>query len=322
MTNSSETLKTPILFLVFNRPSCTEKVFKSISAARPSKLYVAADGPRLDVTNEANVCQEVREIATKINWDCEVRTLFREQNLGCKNAVSGAIDWFFEHEEEGIILEDDCLPASSFFTFCSQMLQHYRDDEQVMMVSGNNFQDGKIRGDASYYFSSIPHIWGWATWRRAWKFYDKSFGMSNGFSDACVPCIPYEDENIVLSWQYAFALTYFKKVNTWDYQWVYTIFSKKGLSIAPQVNLVRNIDLDGGTHTRDAASRIGFMELGELGELVHPSKVRLYELADLYEYEKQNLYPLKKKMSIHYRWRRYRRARRLKIKINRLLCET
>jgi len=117
----------PVLFLIFNRPDTTTRVFEAIRAARPERLYVAADGPRMTREGEAERCAEARRIATAVDWPCEVKTLFRETNLGCRAAVSGAITWFFEHEEEGIILEDDCLPDPSFFPYCTELLAHYRD---------------------------------------------------------------------------------------------------------------------------------------------------------------------------------------------------
>jgi hypothetical protein len=185
-----EICNTPVLFLIFNRPNTTEQVFEAIAKAKPRCLFVAADGPRTDKEGEAEKCQAVRDIIKRVDWDCEVKTLFREQNLGCKEAVSSAITWFFEQVEEGIILEDDCLPSDSFFSFCAELLEKYRDDKRIMMISGDNFQDGIQRGDASYYFSSVPWIWGWATWRRAWRLYDremqtfpsfvKAFGMFSG----------------------------------------------------------------------------------------------------------------------------------------------
>jgi hypothetical protein len=139
-----------------------------LAAIKPRQLFVAADGPRPEIDGEYDKCDKVRSIVDSINWECEIKTLFRESNLGCRKAVSNAISWFFQSVEEGIILEDDCLPSPSFFfTFCAEMLQRYRHDEKIMMISGNNFQNGIRRGNASYYFSQIPNIWGWATWKNA-----------------------------------------------------------------------------------------------------------------------------------------------------------
>ncbi|MFH1427813.1 MAG: nucleotide-diphospho-sugar transferase, partial [Patescibacteria group bacterium] len=168
---------TPILFLIFNRPETTQRVFDKIKIIKPRHLFVAADGPR-EGKNESEKCQAVRDIIKQIDWDCKVNTLFRDKNLGCKLAVSSAIDWFFDNVEEGIILEDDCLPDPSFFKFCQELLVKYREDSNVMCISGDNFNPNLYNGSDSYFFSKVASIWGWASWRRAWKYYDiemKSF---------------------------------------------------------------------------------------------------------------------------------------------------
>ncbi|MCS7029805.1 MAG: nucleotide-diphospho-sugar transferase, partial [Bacteroidia bacterium] len=166
-------LTTAVLFLVFKRLDTTKKVFEVIRKAKPPRLYIAADGPRDWVEGEAEKVKMVREyLMNNIDWDCEVKTLFRDKNLGCGRAVSEAITWFFEHEEMGIILEDDTVPSLSFFWFCEELLKKYKDDKRIGMISGNNFQDGIKRGDGDYYFSIYNHIWGWATWRDRWEGYD------------------------------------------------------------------------------------------------------------------------------------------------------
>ncbi len=163
----------PILLLAFNRPNQTRRVFDAIKAIQPTKFYFAADGPREGRAEEAILCQTVRtSILENIDWDCEVKTLFRDKNLGCKYAVSSAISWFFENEPEGIILEDDCLPDASFFPFCAELLEKYRHDDRIMMISGDNYQKDKLRTDYSYYFTRYNQIWGWASWRRVWNLYD------------------------------------------------------------------------------------------------------------------------------------------------------
>ena len=162
-------LRTPVALLIFNRPDTTERVFNAVAKARPSKLLVVADGPRDSRPGEAARCEQTRAIIKRVDWDCEVITNFADRNMGCKLRVSSGIDWIFEQVEEAIILEDDCLPDPSFFRFCDEMLERYRDNERVGMVSGGNLQFGRHRGTGSYYFSKYTHIWGWASWRRAWK---------------------------------------------------------------------------------------------------------------------------------------------------------
>jgi hypothetical protein len=159
----------PLLILAFNRPDTTRRVLEAVRAARPSRLYFAVDGPRANQSEDAAAVQEVRELTREIDWDCDTRTLFPEHNLGCKLAVSQAITWFFSEVEAGIILEDDCVAEPSFFAFAGELLERYRDDHRIAMVSGDNFQQGRRRTAYSYYFSRYAHIWGWATWADRWR---------------------------------------------------------------------------------------------------------------------------------------------------------
>lgn len=168
--DSNYVFNSAILLLIFNRLDTTQLVFEAIQKVKPPRLYIASDGARIDKLSEDSLVGDVRNyVINNIDWDCEVKTLFREENLGCKLAVSGAISWFFQNEGHGIILEDDCLPDHSFFRFCEEMLLKYSDDERIGMISGDNFQFGGSQVEDSYYFSRYPHIWGWATWKRAWK---------------------------------------------------------------------------------------------------------------------------------------------------------
>ena len=123
VTDEPYDIKSAVLFIIFNRPDTTKKVFDQIKAGKPGRLYIAADGPRMNRPGEEVLCRQTREIINDVDWPCEVKTLFRQTNQGCKEAVSSAIAWFFENEEEGIILEDDCLPNNSFFRFCDTLLE-------------------------------------------------------------------------------------------------------------------------------------------------------------------------------------------------------
>jgi len=277
----SAQLETPVLFLLFNRPDTTQKVFEAIKKQQPAKLYIAADGPRTEKIGENKICNETRDIVTKnIDWKCEVKTLFRDKNLGCKIAVSSAINWFFENEEEGIILEDDCLPDQSFFMFCETLLKYYREDERVMHIGGNNFLDGKIIGEASYYFSNIHHIWGWATWRRAWKKYDVNTPLyekfiKGGYLKSLFPELHYQ-----LLWQSIFDKIKNGKLNTWDYQWTLSIWINNGLGIIPNKNLVTNLGFsDNATHTNSSSNdSLANRKSNTVHEIIHPEIIqRNYE---------------------------------------------
>jgi hypothetical protein len=288
--------KSPVLFLVFNRVDTMKKVFDSIRSYQPDRLYIAADGPRKEKPGETEVCSEVREFITgAIDWPCEVKTLFREDNLGCKNAVSSAITWFFDNEEEGIILEDDCLPHPDFFIFCDTLLEYHRNNEQVMIISGNNFQDGKKWGEASYYYSRFSHIWGWAGWRRAWKKYSTEMEQLEAFGRDHVIYNLFGHRRIEKYFLNKFRLVRNNQINTWDYQWQYTVWANGGLSILPNMNLVQNIGIGeaNATHTSKFSSADS-SATSSLGSLTHPL-FQVSELdADLHTAFSQFVFSLKK----------------------------
>jgi len=238
---SPDSLVTPVLFLIFNRPDTTQQVFNSIKKAKPKQLFVAADGPREKKEGEKEKCEQARKVIEQVNWDCEVKTLFRDRNLGCKIGVSSAINWFFENVEEGIILEDDCLPSQSFFWFCQELLEHYRNDTRVMHISGNNFQFGRKIGNASYYFSIFGLIWGWATWKRAWRYYDVKMKTYSQFKDEGQIKNIFYNKKMQHYYKKIFDKVYKEKIDTWDYQWLYSRLLNQGISIHPNVNLVQNI---------------------------------------------------------------------------------
>jgi len=242
-------LQTAVLFLVFNRPNTTKQVFESIRQAKPPRLYVAADGPRAGKDGEFERVEEVRQIVAATDWPCEVKTLFRENNLGCKYAVSSAISWFFQNEEQGIILEDDCLPSQSFFWFCEELLKKYKDDQSIYLISGDARGSEAIGMSEDYGLCKYSLIWGWASWARVWKDYDveiKSWPNNKGkilseFS---------HNSSALEYWNSIFNDVWLGKVDTWDYQLMYQLFRNKSKCIVPRVNLVSNIGFGiEATHT-------------------------------------------------------------------------
>jgi hypothetical protein len=247
----------PILFLIFNRPDTTTQVFERIRAIKPAKLYVAADGARNGRPEETQRCAETRAIIDRIDWDCELKTLFRIENLGCKIAVSQAITWFFENEEYGVILEDDCLPDLSFFPFCEELLIRYKDDDRIGHIGGNCFLPGVIDGGLSYDFCSMTHIWGWATWRRAWVNVDISFrfwrnNRNNRFYLFCNKWEKFYFTSFISD-----ALEVKNGLNPWAVFYLFALRLQNQLSIYPAVNLVTNIGLhsDLATHTTNNAGK-------------------------------------------------------------------
>ena len=271
---------TSILFLLFNRPETTLRVFDRIRKMQPERLYVAADGPR--TAEEKTLCDAARA-AVSVNWDCDVHTLFRDGNLGCGEAVSRAITWFFESEPEGIILEDDCLPADGFFGFCSAMLEKYRDDDRIGHISGGNYQKGIVRGDGSYYFSGLTNVWGWAGWRRVWKDYDR--GMKTWPQFERIDRLEKDSSRSPFAriWRSHFK-THHAGFNSWDYQYAYLNLVNHRLSVIPNVNLITN------TGCEDRASATHFipdhpfagLPAGELSEIIPPTFMMADIDADLY----------------------------------------
>lgn len=259
-------LNSAVLFLVFNRPDVTQQVFEAIRQAKPPRLYIAADGARETKAGEAEKVTAVRDfILQNIDWECEIKTLFREENLGCKYAVSGAITWFFENEEMGIILEDDCLPSQSFFWFCEEMLERHKDDLRVWHISGDNFQEGTKRGDGDYYFSKYNHIWGWASWANRWQNYDVKMDSYKLFDSSNQLLNVFNNKHIQQYWAYVFLKVSDGQIDTWDYQWTYTVLSNSGLSILPNKNLISNIGFGpDATHTLDLDSQHSKLEKEDL----------------------------------------------------------
>lgn len=248
-----EKFKIPILLIIFNRPDTTAKVFDVIKKIKPVKLYIAADGPRINKPGEEKLCEATRNIISSIDWPCEVKTKFQEKNLGCKYGPITAIDWLFANEERGIILEDDCLPDESFFPFCENLLDKYQNINEVMHISGNNFQNGILRGDkkSSYYFSKYTHSWGWATWRGSWAMFDNAIKIFDQFdTDDKIKSIPIgkQAQNFWIK-----NLRHSMRGNdSWDSLWMYTVWLNNGLAILPQTNLVSNIGFgDNATHTKE-----------------------------------------------------------------------
>lgn len=279
-------LQTAVLFLVFNRPDTTRQVFEAIRQAKPPRLYVAADGPRTSREGESERVAQVRKIATEVDWPCEVNTLFREKNIGCKRAVSGGISWFFEHEEQGIILEDDCLPNHDFFSFCEELLNRYKSDDRVWVVTGNNFQNGMPRGDASYYFSRYNHVWGWASWRRAWMKADMEIKFWPAWKVSHQWQLFWGDATTRRYWESIFNRMHRAELDAWGYQWTASVWYHGGLTATPNVNLVRNIGFGmDATHTTSADSPLARMTTNTLAKITHPNVVQRSIDADRYVFD-------------------------------------
>lgn len=271
---------TPIAYFIFNRPRHTLESFKAIRAQRPSTLLIVADGPRLSHPTDDERCRETREIVQQIDWPCTVLRNYSDKNLGCKRRVSSGLDWVFEQVDKAIVLEDDCIPHEDFFNFCDDLLVRYEQDERIWVITGNNFQDGKKRGNASYYFSKFNHCWGWATWKRAWQHYrvDVPFWPSWKDTKDWKKKLPDPVERKI--WADLLDRVKSGEIDTWDYQWTACVWYHGGLTATPNVNLVTNIGFGpDATHTLTNTDQEG-LPTESMGALRHPSLVRQDLAAD------------------------------------------
>jgi hypothetical protein len=291
--NSFE-LNTPVVFIVFNRPGTTSRVFDEIRKAGPKKLFIIADAPRVNVPGESEKCSQVKEIVEKIDWDCEVFRNYADINLGCGKRISSGLNWVFDQTDEAIILEDDCLPHPSFFRFCQELLEFYRNDERIMIISGDNFQDNRRNSNTSYYFSSYNHVWGWATWKRTWDKYDYKMTQWPLVKDKKLMDSWLSSSQAVKFWTKIFQKVYNKEIDTWDYQLTFACMANRGMSIIPEVNLISNIGFGpDSTHTQGSKNSSAFIPVKEMiFPLKHPSTLVRDIDADVYEEKTHYWYSL------------------------------
>lgn len=274
MINNTESICPPVLLIVFNRPDLASQVLKRIREIRPRELYIAGDAPRTEIATDSKLCELTRNVITEVDWKCNLHTLFQEKNLGCKKGPEAAINWFFTQVDEGIILEEDCLPDISFFRYCAELLEYYRNEERIMMIGGNNYQFGRKRTRYSYYYSVFGHIWGWATWRRAWIHNDadlRTWPEVRGtqwikrimLSSAGAKQYTHNLESVFTG-----------DLETWDYVWSYSRWRKNGLSIVPKCNLVTNIGIDSRAIHTKRKNRITTLVAEEMPfPLKHPPRI-------------------------------------------------
>lgn len=277
-------LITPVALIIFNRPDLSQIVFNAIRQAQPEQLFVIADGARFP--EEYQKCEQARHIIQQVDWDCIVLTNYADTNLGCRQRVSSGINWVFENVEEAIILEDDCLPHPSFFRYCQQLLEHYRKDERIWCISGDNFQDGQWHGNGSYYFSNYGHCWGWASWRRAWQHYDHDLSNWQTVRDGHYLSSILDSELEIKYWCEIFEkLDKLGQPNSWAYPWAFTCWQNSGLAVVPNVNLVSNIGCrSDGTHIA-GESKFANIPVQDIGEICHPSFLVRDRTADEYTFE-------------------------------------
>jgi hypothetical protein len=261
---------TPVLLMLFNRPEITGKLFEKIRQARPAQLFVAANGPRPGFSADVDLCKAVRAIFDKIDWECELHTNFPETNINMHTRWYTTLDWFFENVESGIILEDDCIPDLSFFPYCTEILERYNDDQKIMHINGSNFQFGHERGEASYYFSKYAHVWGWATWKRAWQRYDDKLSTFPDFKEKGLIKTAVTSAREEEYWLKYFESIYTGKRNSCDIKWLYAIWLNDGLSITPNVNMISNIGYGPAAGHTFLKVKIMGQSVLNIGNIVHP----------------------------------------------------
>ncbi|GAB3961656.1 hemolytic protein HlpA [Spirosoma harenae] len=282
-------LATPILLLVFNRPGIAQKSFEQIRKVKPRQLFIAADGPRPNKPGDIEACAATREIINQIDWPCDLKTLFRNENRGCGRGPAEAISWFFAHVEQGIILEDDCLAHTSFFTFCEELLETYRSDTSISMISGTNPVVNWKFSRNSYLFSNVGFSWGWASWRRAWLHFD--YTASQWATPAGKEKVRKQLTSDALYNHFSREFDYyFKDVrnDVWDFQWLFSRLFEGTYSIIPTVNLITNIGYDeNATHTFDPGMGIGILPTISLKfPLKHPDSQKIDNYFDWYVFER------------------------------------
>jgi len=297
------TVHSPVLLLIFNRPDKGAQVFERIRQVKPARLYIAADAPRPGNEQDKTLCHQARAIIEQVDWDCQLHTRFLDQHRGCRIAVSDAITWFFQAEEEGIILEDDCLPSVSFFTFCDALLSTYRHDQRIHTITGTNLQHGRQWSEASYYFSRYSNVWGWASWRRVWNQYDRDLQQ---YDEQKVPALLrtiFNDQFLIKDWTENFKRLKAGDIDTWDHQLNFLTFFEHALCITPNVNLISNIGFgDQATHTHQTDSQHANLPAGELTNIIHPMHMIPQPEADYFFLAKEH--------DLAERWRIYNKPKK------------
>ncbi len=293
-------MKLAVLILAFNRPKEISILFEVLSKIKPKKIYINQDGPRKNNENDLELCKRVQEIAINPNWDCEVFTNFNASNKGCRSSVSNGIKWFFESEREGIILEDDCIPSLSFFSFCEKMLNKYEEDKSVHVISGSNFQKKKIIGNGDYYFSKYAHCWGWATWKQSWENYDDDLSFWNTLKKSKEWRNLHKNKLEEKYWVKILNKVKEKKIDSWAYVWQASIWNNGGFTVTPNINLVRNIGFnEDATHTISSRKSNEFDISEEINEeIIHPQDKEISQDADRFVFYnhfngKYNFWPWK-----------------------------
>jgi len=279
-------MKSPVLLITYRRIETTKKVFEQLRQAKPARLYFSSNAADPAIPDETEKVRKVRDLLASIDWPCDVRTLLRTDHVDVKTSVASAIDWFFEEETEGIVLEDDCLPHQHFFAFCDEMLDRFRNTPEVSIVSGSCFQAPSFLLDSSYYFSKYVHIWGWATWRRTWSNYDRDMSFWPKWRESSEWATLFSDRVEERYWRGRFDSAYSGEILTWDYPLLASVWRSGGLTVTPSVNLVSNIGFGPeGTFSKNAESLLASAPVHNIFPLVHALTIQANDRADRFDFD-------------------------------------
>lgn len=277
-------METPIVLIIFRRPQTTAKLLEALRQVKPKTLFIIADAPRASATGEFEKCRETRQLLENLDWDCQLYKNYSESNLGVFRRVSTGLDWVFSKVERAIILEDDCLPHPSFFPFCEELLARYAEDRRIGSISGNNFQAIQPSCPESYYFSRYHHSWGWATWRRAWDYFDAEMTHWPQARDQHLLRSILEESQALNYWEDIFQKVYEGEIQAWDYRWTLSGWLQSFLNILPSVNLVSNIGFGAdASNTLQARHPLANLPIQEIHfPLRHPPFILRNDEADRY----------------------------------------
>lgn len=280
-------METPVVLIIFRRPQTTARVLDALRQAKPKTLFVVADAPRSDKPGEAEKCAATRALMQTIDWDCQVLENYADSNLGSSHRVPTGLDWVFEQVDRAIILEDDCVPNPSFFPFCEELLERYAEDQRIGTISGNNFQAIQPSCADSYYFSRYHHSWGWATWRRAWQYFDGEMTYWPQVRDQHLLGGILNEPRALNYWEEIFQQVYEGEIDSWDYLWSVSGWLQSFLNILPSVNLVSNIGFGAdASHTNQSDHPLANLPARAIAfPLQHPPFIMRDETADRYTQE-------------------------------------
>ena len=276
-------LSSPVVFVFFNRPDETEKVFSAIRAAKPKTLFLISDGPRLEIPGERELVDSCRNIVEQVDWACDVFRNYSDTNLGCRRRVISGLDWVFSEVESAVILEDDCFPSPDFFRFTDELLTRFKGNEQIGAICGTNPLEELPGPSGSYFFSTRASIWGWATWARVWKEYDGNLRDWPARRSSNLLETSLFTKRARVHLRNSLDLTHRCLIDTWDYQFTYQLLKTGQLCVIPQQNLVSNIGFGpGATHTLDTSSPLANIQPSPMEfPLLHPNEIRVHSMFDL-----------------------------------------